>query len=86
MPENAKLTVLSTAHITGEDAARLEANPTISKNAYSFWVYTPLARSEFEGMSQGFFKAIDFAEAQGSVWVLLDCDGPVEDELEVFEW
>lgn len=91
--------VASTAHITACDAAAI-ANagldfPVYDKDDYGWWINITddpellaesLAQAEQDGFSPDLILLLRIAANTGCRWLMLDCDGPVYEDLPVHEW
>lgn len=97
-PEASRMLTLSTAHISGDTAGKLEREPEL--NAMGISVYT---KSAGEGEGYGWFvylpsdvtdkrippdlkRCLARARALGCSVLCLDCDGPEDPGLEKFDW
>ena len=85
--------VFSTTHITEEESKRLtQASCTLVNDVtYGWRIY--VSEEVFEGKTPYNLAHLPnvsalgkIAHAQGCKWLVLDCDGPVMDNLPKFEW
>ena len=96
--EIAKMLVLSTAHIKEETSLLLEREPNenrlglsvYEKAEFGFWIYVPENLQEHfldkEHLPADLWQCLELAHKNDCRWLCLDCDGPVEEELETYEW
>lgn len=88
------MTVFSTAHITKNDGNKLMQNEGERVCWYNFdYGHFILLRSDMtkkaiiaDGFSEAFANVYLTARAMGSTCMTLDCDGPIYEQHEVFEW
>ena len=78
---------LSTAHITKETCEKLTDKPwpVVAENEYGFFIYVPEVDEPKEEIS-GIREVMALARRLGVKYVQLDCDGPVENELPIYDW
>ena len=100
MSEISKMLTLSTAHITVQAINELEEDadaksafgPVVYKKAgYGFFIYVPKdmelwEETKKEIRSKDILDVMEYARAAGCEWLMIDRDGPVEDDLTVYEW
>lgn len=81
--EISKVLTASTAHIT---PMMMATNPDLVQAQFeSGWIlYVP--ENIEEDRQDPLRKLLSLAKEQGCQWILLDCDGPIIDGLETFEW
>lgn len=78
--EISKILTLSTAHITEATAKLMEHH--CRRDEYGFFMSTHYVRWPSEDL----VEVLKFARANGCDYVNLDRDGPVVDELPVYDW
>lgn len=86
---------VSTGHMTEDDLERAGASngPNVVgyKYEYGVFVFVP-TENDFANIllrdkwSEGFIKTLQLARNQDCQWVKFDCDGPVYEELHVYDW
>ena len=84
---------ISTAHMTREDARKLENEchdghaPVYELLEYGYLTYAGDVLENWEDMSPAFIKIMESASEMGCCYVRWDRDGPeYSPELEKFEW
>jgi len=97
--EISRMITLSTAHLD-KDTAELLTNATATsgyiknlcvyeKGGYGWFLWYDADNEEanFLSLPECLQDIIAFARKNGNIeWICLDCDGPTEDELNIFEW
>ena len=91
--------VLSTAHITREDASNMAADAQgpgliVDEFEYGFMVWIPRAdgvqdegyNQRLEEYSEAFRQLIHLAQQAGWRYLRLDCDAEVYEQLPTFDW
>jgi hypothetical protein len=80
-PHIEPMLVMSTAHFGPLDREYLDSGKGIViANSYGWIVYTK------QEILLGLMPLLDFAKAQGCLWIKFDADGPVFDEFPTFDW
>ena len=73
--------IMSTAHLSVLDREYLDSGKgTVIANSYGWIVYTN------QEILPGLMPLLDFAKAQGCLWIKFDADGPQFDEFPLFDW
>ncbi len=73
--------IMSTAHLCALDREYLDSGKGIViENSYGWIVYTK------QDTPPGLMPLLDFAKAQGCLWIKFDADGPTFDEFPIFDW
>ena len=91
-----KTLILSTSHINEEESEILEAlssphSPDIydlivhSHGTYGWNIYVADVLAPNQKMPN-LNRLIKIAQSNDCAWLRLDCDGPVHDELQEFDW
>ena len=102
MSEICKMITLSTAHVSEDSIRLLERDTrsggypkaglvSYQKSDYGFFIYVPSDEEEWKETEQEIaredLKAVAaYARNAGCEWLVLDCDGPKEDTLPLYEW
>ena len=90
-----KCLTISTAHITGETAEKLEQNfctgeidlAVYDKGDYGWWIYIGNDLKEIpDGIPDDLMQCIGLAYAYDCEWLCLDQAAEVEDGLSVYDW
>ena len=87
-----KTLMISTAHVRGLDAQRLEDGEhggvayTLDEYGFLLWVEKDGEGTSFPPLSDALRNCIKIAREQGCQYLRLDRDGPVYDGLETFDW
>lgn len=80
-PHIEPMLIMSTAHLSVLDRAYLDSGKgTVIANRRGWIVYTK--QEIFPGM----MPLLDFAAAQGCLWIKFDADGPEFEEFPTFDW
>jgi hypothetical protein len=89
---------LSTAHITEATAgwlniqAKTKLGPKIicdPHSDYGWWIYTPVEvddDEDYESIPEELRILMDHARTRGIVWLLIDQDAEVEENLQTWKW
>lgn len=80
---------ISTGHISKDTADWLDTDPRgiimHPKGEYGWFVYAMQEELD-DDVPLDLVKVLVYAKSIGCVWVILDADGELIDELETFDW
>ncbi len=80
-PHIEPMLIMSTAHLSVLDREFLDSGKgTVIADSYGWIVYTK------QEILAGLMPLLDFAAAQGCLWIKFDADGPEFDEFPTFDW
>lgn len=94
--EICKMLTLSTAHITKETANTLKERSAhwadydlviYDKDTFGWWIHISEEGTEdLHSVPADLVACINFALDNGCEWLCIDCDGPIEESLPIYEW